>query len=95
MTKAGLLRVFGVLSVFALSQTACGEDESFPCGDDLTCEEDQICVEESYWKTTDFRCVENPCGSAKLSCDCAASACDVGTCNSVAERKVSCVCLAC
>ena len=94
MTKAGLLRVLGLLSVLALSQTGCGEAESFQCGDDLTCEEGQICVQDSHW-TTDFRCVENPCGSEKLSCDCAASACDVGSCNSVSENKVSCVCLAC
>jgi hypothetical protein len=94
MTKAGLLRVLGLLSVFALSQTACGEGESFQCGDDLTCEEGQICVERNAFMT-EFRCVENPCGSEELSCDCADSACDGFACSSVSENKVSCVCLVC
>jgi hypothetical protein len=65
MTKAGLFRMLGLLSVFALVQTACGDDEP------------------------------STCGSAELSCDCAESVCEVGSCSSVGEHKVSCVCPAC
>jgi hypothetical protein len=98
MTRPGLLRlILGLVWVSALHQTACGGDDtstSFRCGNDLTCRDGQICVEIQAWMQT-FRCVENPCGSKELSCDCAASACEYAVCGHAEGRNVSCYCPTC
>jgi hypothetical protein len=81
-----------LLSLF--TQTACGEGETFKCGDDLTCSEGQVCVEKAGFAAQEYSCVENPC-SGELSCDCAESVCDGTMCGSAEGHTVSCVCLVC
>jgi hypothetical protein len=90
--------ILGVLCLCAPVLAACGDDEpaTFECGDDLTCKEGQVCVQEN----TDlpeprYHCADDPCGSAEPSCDCVASVCEIGSCTSASERKVTCVCLVC
>jgi hypothetical protein len=86
--------VLGLFLMSLFTQTACGEGETFKCGDDLTCSEGEVCVEKALFAEEKFSCVENPC-SGELSCDCAESVCDGTTCGSAEGHTVSCVCLAC
>jgi hypothetical protein len=82
-----------VLGLLMLALTACGDDEAFQCGDELTCRAGQVCVESAAW-TVQYRCADNPC-SGELSCDCAKAACDGMSCGGTEDRTVSCVCLTC
>jgi hypothetical protein len=95
MTRSSFLRpMLGALGLSAFVLIACGDDEAFGCGENLTCEAGQLCVEMQAW-TTEFRCVENPCGDEPTSCECAASACDFGECGGVEDTKVTCFCPTC
>lgn len=82
---------FFLMSLF--TQTACGEDETFECGDDLTCSEGEVCVEKAGF-AEEYSCAENPC-SGELSCDCAESVCGGTMCGSAEGHTVSCYCIAC
>ena len=66
---------------------ACGE---LPCGGGgQTCPAGQICRERSSGAQI-VECVDNPCGDAALTCDCAAELCFEGDTCSVSDLTLQC-----
>jgi len=78
---------------WTVASTSCAErcgytDASLPCA------AGQVCVIPGA-RGNQPTCLDNPCGSAPLSCACAGSLCDIGYCESAANDFVYCTCPAC
>jgi hypothetical protein len=72
-----------------------GGDAAAPtCATGADCASGQVCFNESPLEVPDGRCVGNPCGTAPLTCSCAASLCNgimtgIGACG-IGNGQVYC-----
>lgn len=76
---------------WSVTQPGCGAT-CVPCGPDLECAYDAVCVAVSVVNTVVHHCAANPCGSLALSCGCAAPACQAyhATCVSTQASQIAC-----